>query len=359
MILVIVGTVWPAIAQTDPLRAEIEARIQAARNFELPENSEFVIETLFGVDAPAKEEVDRLRRLVGVDRSAEYNLARIQLEEESGGSRRRVEYYVGSDQAWRINSTLLTHPGAPYFDAARGRDGYWTLSPDQLQFAKDPSSLPADVPFDPEKEYHIAHTVLAWLTTGIAGTGKGSIEITEIERSLSGASIMVRGEERSLLIEGVFELDSANDQPDFRIDRVHVLDLEGNRTAVNEYKDWRDHPELGIRLAHHCVTTLTNGKIFSEYRVTHAGPLSHDVSEVTRTPPPDGEDVLRGTSTYRSVVDHTRGLRSMLDSATGELVASDSTRSSYSSGTRVALGALMVAVAVATFAAVRKGQGKS
>lgn len=358
-IMTVSGFAGFAFAQSDELRELVLERVEESRRFQFPDKSHFSIESLLTVDPVSPEEFERLRLLAPTDRTAKYHFERIQMERQAGGSRRRIDVYTQGSRSWRINTTQLTHPGSPFTDDARGKEGYWTYSQDQLQYAKDLQSLPSDVQFHPEAQLSATRLVFASLATGVAGTGNGAVEVSVIERSREGAKVLVRGDERSLLIEGTFVPHPSLDKHDFQIHRVQVLDLSGKLVAVNEYKDWQHYPEWGISLANHRRTTLADGRPFSEYRVTHAGVLSYDIEDLTKAPRPDGTDLLRGASSYRSVVDHSKGLRSIFDIESGSFVSERSTRSSYSSQARLVIGILIVLAGFCTFVAVHKGRHKS
>lgn len=210
-------------------------------------------------------------------------------------------WYRGRSE-WRVCLDFGAGKQAAYWDKASTRSHCWTLQPDTLAVAGNAAGFPGQT-ID-STEHQIQSEIGAMAHGGLASLSKSNYQVKSVyvdRRSWIA--------ELSRTFDGVEYLAEVRGTWDEQLSRGFVDSVQ-TRSASSELElviaqDWRDEPTAGCWLAHRVEIRDGAGKLMNAYQIVAVRPSSaEEFEQLTRIPAVDGNDPLRGASTFTRFVDY-------------------------------------------------------
>lgn len=345
--------VQPAIGSPDEIRVAVVDIIERYKHYQIPEDSEFLIEILTQTQELSESRMTELRQLAKTDPNSQNALLKAESEGARGGAVREYHVYYGSDNAWRVNMTSITHSARAYVDNAFGADGYWAMSDRSLRVSSNLGGSADDENFDPSNDLRFVKKVLATLHTGLGWDPQADCVIGQIRENgtIAHAEVLTDHRRFVLTLEGSPQKAWA----DARVVRTETFDRgTGKPMAVGQLGERVNLEALGIDMARMRQLVLPDGSVQTAYMLKHGGRLRTSIESITAIPRPDAVDLLRGAVTYQTMHLYDQAERSLVDRTSRTILQSETTRQRLSALQKWLVGLILVVSAVLAATLLRK-----
>ena len=329
----------------------LRAKINAALDYEHPENSQFKFSFFQPKEQVSENEIGKLEELAKSDPNASARLERTLSENDVGGSRQIIALYYGDSSKWRTSQSLTNSSLIPYTDMAKnGRSGYWSLTSRHLQKMDDLGDFDR---FNPELYYGLSYTWTRSLISGIPWGLSEQIEIKAIDVNDDRAFATVGVSGVRFRVE--FDLADSDKWGSSHIVQVDALSNDSDAVSARVvFGDWRYSDLLNRNIAHTQRIYDADGLLQSELILEPVRKLEFDIDQLVKTPEPSGIDPIRGENIFTSITDYSSSTQSRLDENTRELLSTVQSTTGSSPVDRFVLFLLLLFGAVLVVLIVNK-----
>lgn len=272
---------------------------------------------------PPEAQLDAMRRAVTGKPDHPDRMFLMNYERRVRGERDEIgrQLWCRGDGNWRHNADLqivdqFTSQAKPtYIDTTVLPDRHWQLGADTLLVEPPDISPKSEIGGVTNVRADFA-TELGWLFTGgLANARQSKTTLGEVTTNGPKWSVVASNAVSAAGKEYRVRFDGRWDQAQSRgfIERGEIVAHQYKPEAVGTawvLSDWRTDPATGKAIAWK-VEKFKPGNILDErYVVDHfSAEAGKSFEEVTRTPPPEGNDALRGKLAFDSIMDLNKGVR--------------------------------------------------
>lgn len=357
LISLVCGATMAAAQGTDIAhhRAVLEAMVERAQSFELPEGIEVVFEQSEPPPTLSEAEHAALRRLAPVDANARARLEQIDAETAAGGATRTMRLMYESPDRWRLNQSRQPKMVVDYSDTATNGRTKWMLTDRNLQLAGHSDRVDQ---FAVESGPAMIRFWMSVMTTGVAWPRDAACELLSVSPGSGGTMLYkVRvGEDRTYRLT-VDHHESASDARARLVERDRS-GSNGDFVPVARVEDWRWNAQLSQEVAHRYEMVRRAGPVEATISLREIGPLRRDMAQLTAVPASDGDDPFRGAATFTSVIDRGRGQTMQIDADRKTVAGAIGIERRTGAGLR-ALGIIGMAAAAVLVVVLVRGRRKS
>lgn len=314
LLIALLGRVAPAAEEPVPGSVEwVEAQIEAAKNFEIPE----------GIRVRWRREMLRLmtdaelaetrQRIAGKpDHPDRFAVMGEEQRSANGPDVAIRELLYGGPDRWRINETNLG-PSERFADMALNQGAAWQLTPTQAQLID---------PVAPRRGYDPA--------------SRESMFTAEVNRFLLGPFFAVSPRQDYEVLSAVFTPDDGwrcrwrqvDGKYEWLVEGIieagvlltaesRIFSVKGGRETlqgISVFTDLRTDEQLGMPVFQSVVHHLSSGEQGRIFQLLSIHPLSRDaLRDALRPPKLGGSDSIRGVLATTQIVDYRGDVPEVLD----------------------------------------------
>lgn len=299
-----------ALAQTnaDEVRAWVRAQWAAADSPLDGIAGNMIDFRLWEAPKLTKEQIAELEKLVEgkPDHPARREIATGKRQLASGGDVRRYRVWANSSTEFRISEDT-PYVEALYIDVARAAGVRWMMVPVQLQVGDEGSGPGINInPY--------VGSLLNYFRFGGLNRGR-AIELKLEEIEVGGMSWIAMARSKKTGLESRFSGRWDPVAGRGFVERSVTLKCPAMPEAVGEerrFDNWARSEQLGEWLAGTIEERTKDGVVKIRYTLDGVTPYTPaEFEALTRVPSVDGEDPVRGVTTYKSVYDYRPGASAM------------------------------------------------
>ncbi len=244
------------------------------------------------------------------DKSDEDQITRLESLFANKGEGRKYRLWYHSENQWRICTDMPQQPdGKQYRDIATNSDKSWLMTPHTLHLSS-PDLIESDnQSMNTQFFLESLRPILFQMKYGLYPNQNLDYTITSVSSNENDTHTL-RTEINNKLVPIVhFTIKPSNDREGFVITRSEgeLANPEESKSGIgliNTFSDWRASP-IGQGDIAHTFVMYDYDKPFRTYTITKIEPLETDIEEYVKTPTIDTPDIIRGATTYISVMNHT------------------------------------------------------
>jgi hypothetical protein len=244
------------------------------------------------------------------DKSDEDQITRLDSLFANKGEGRKYRLWYHSENQWRICTDMPQQPdGKQYRDIATNSDKSWLMTPYTLHLSS-PDLIESDnQSMNTQFFLESLRPILFQMKYGLYPSPGLDYTITSVSSDELGTHTLRTEIDNKLVPIVSFTLEPSNDQEGFVITRNEgeLANSEESKSGIgltNTFSDWKPSPIAQGSIAHTFVM-YDYDKPFRTYTITKIEPLETDIEEYVKTPTIDTPDIIRGATTYISVMNHT------------------------------------------------------